>query len=531
MEKVKAGSVMSVANEGGVFLYGARGSARKTPPKEGRRAVAHFAARGVVEIVDAESSESIITTRTGTLLWVAPVEDGGRQEQHQDVLPEPEAGPQGDGGAWERHPALVGPLPFSPEQHVTVLEPGYERVVQWGSEWRMRTAGNKVVELYSARFGPDGEKDITREHALNNVIPCGSAGAIPVAAFKVVGMHMSTKVRCVRCESGWAWGRGDSKKMRVLVGPYEVAVCVGPFHGGPLVPHEVTAKLTGDKERAAITAYAERLEVERLAAQQSAVVPRQRDGNVAPAVSEEAGDNERQEVDYRGEAAPFVVGDLVVQNYYEQTQHATVQDIGLKHGRWEADLLWHRPDGDDLVKGRTVCDLVRVTREQVENAGRVKVSAPGHTGELVQSIVTRHAGKWRVLCSCEPGLELCEGSRRVAWSATEEEARALWDRHVGAVVEPVSEAQPAGPGRHVFTGLEQGSEIPEIGRAVQVPARFPTWLYAMVSKYTARGHRVAMPPENLLELGSEAVSRGKDGSNPARVYWRRRCLRYALNGE
>ncbi|MEU5218500.1 hypothetical protein AB0G79_20195 [Streptomyces sp. NPDC020807] len=158
---------------------------------------------------------------------------------------------------FERHPALVGPLPFSPEQQITELEPGYERVVQWGDEWRIRTERGRVVELYHAAYG-DGEKDVTREHALENVIPCGAFGRIPKTALELVGLYDTTKVRCAKCEPGWQWGRGETPKLRVRVGGHDVAVCNGAFHGGvlDLVPAEYTDGLNVDKANAALVQYA-----------------------------------------------------------------------------------------------------------------------------------------------------------------------------------------------------------------------------------------------------------------------------------
>ncbi|MEU9857272.1 hypothetical protein [Streptomyces sp. NPDC047974] len=158
---------------------------------------------------------------------------------------------------WERHAALVGPLPFSPEQQITELEPGYERVIQWGQEYRMRTERGRVVEVYHAGWGPDHACDVTRDHALNTVIHCGAFAQVARAAV-LLGLHEETQVRCDSCEPGWQWGRGKKPKARVRIGQHEAAVCLGGFHSSfaGIIPGAYTDGLSPDMEQTACVEYA-----------------------------------------------------------------------------------------------------------------------------------------------------------------------------------------------------------------------------------------------------------------------------------
>lgn len=208
----------------------------------------------------------------GILNWLASPEYAAQFEGREDspapacwecedagcewCTEEPESAPESS-TPWERHPALVGPLPFSPEQQITELEPGYERVVQFGQEYRMRTERGRVVEVYHAGWGPDHACDITREHALGTVIHCGAFGQV-VRSAVLVGLHEETRVRCGSCEPGWQWGRGEKPKARIRIGGHEAAVCLGGFHSSfaGIIPAEYTDGLSGDKEQAACVAYA-----------------------------------------------------------------------------------------------------------------------------------------------------------------------------------------------------------------------------------------------------------------------------------
>ncbi|WP_170198487.1 hypothetical protein, partial [Streptomyces chryseus] len=108
-------------------------------------------------------------------------------------------------------------------------------------------------------------------------------------------------------------------------------------------------------------------------------------------------------------------GDLVMQNYAEQWQAAVVGDV-YRLGRWVAvkthAATEHVPAWTQLDDVET---LVVVTAEQVESAVRLDVVAGDHRGWILQAVVTRHAGKFRVTCSCKDGLEVCRIGRQVGW--------------------------------------------------------------------------------------------------------------------
>ncbi|WP_138910049.1 hypothetical protein, partial [Streptomyces chryseus] len=122
-------------------------------------------------------------------------------------------------------------------------------------------------------------------------------------------------------------------------------------------------------------------------------------------------------------------GDLVMQNYAEQWQAAVVGNV-YRLGRWVAvkthPATEHAPAWNQLDDVET---LVVVTAEQVESAVRLDVVAGDHRGRIVQAVVTRHAGKFRVTCSCKDGLEVCRIGRQVGWCSSLEAARELWEWH------------------------------------------------------------------------------------------------------
>lgn len=155
------------------------------------------------------------------------------------------------------YPPLVGPLPFSREQEITVLEPGYERVVQFGQEWRVRTEGKRVTAVYHVWYGWDHACNITREHALNTVIHIGSFVEVSRSSV-LLGLHTESPVRCDQCEPGWAWGRGKKPKGRLMVGGQEAAVCLGGFHSSwvGVIPGEFVDGLDPDQDQEQSAAYA-----------------------------------------------------------------------------------------------------------------------------------------------------------------------------------------------------------------------------------------------------------------------------------
>lgn len=122
-------------------------------------------------------------------------------------------------------------------------------------------------------------------------------------------------------------------------------------------------------------------------------------------------------------------GDLVMQSYPEQERVAEVGAVfGL--GRWVAETTRTEQDGRTWSLLDDVERLVVVTREVVESALRLNVEDGEHRGRIVQTIVTRHAGRFRVTCRCLPGIEVCRKGRQVGWCSSVEAARALWAWHV-----------------------------------------------------------------------------------------------------
>ncbi|MGW6704731.1 hypothetical protein ACWGDE_07550 [Streptomyces sp. NPDC054956] len=220
-------------------------------------------------VVDADAVASGRARRSGITETTVRHECADQIALGEDV-PVVESAPEPTQGdpLLTTYPPLVGPLPLSPEQEITVLEPGYERVIQWGQEWRMHSnAKGRVVEVHPV----DQEMkfrhacDITRSHALETVIRCGSFASMSFCEsrdenLELVGLWDETKTRCEMCESGWAWGRGESQKLKVRVAErFDVAVCAGNFHGGllNLVPKEYTDDFkTVDQEKQARADYA-----------------------------------------------------------------------------------------------------------------------------------------------------------------------------------------------------------------------------------------------------------------------------------
>lgn len=137
-------------------------------------------------------------------------------------------------------------------------------------------------------------------------------------------------------------------------------------------------------------------------------------------------------------------GDLVLQHYPEQTQAATVGDV-YRLGRWVAVKEAITPDGETHTMLDDVDTLEVVTREQLDRAVRLPVEDGDHQGQIVEVLVSRHAGTFRVTCQCLEGLEVCRDGRKVGYSSSVEAARALWEWHAAGQVGPAPEdfATPA----------------------------------------------------------------------------------------
>ncbi|MEU2514433.1 DUF6197 family protein, partial [Streptomyces syringium] len=160
----------------------------------------------------------------------------------------------------EKHPPLIGPLRMSLEWEIEELEPGYERVIYLGQEFRILSNAQGLCQPFRA----DGQRMCgrlawpTRESALSNIEGQAFFG-VPREAMRLVRLHDETRVHCVMCEPGYAWGRGKSKKAVVeIAGAGEVFVCDGPFHLGmlDLVPEQYTEGLSGDQKGSALAQYA-----------------------------------------------------------------------------------------------------------------------------------------------------------------------------------------------------------------------------------------------------------------------------------
>ncbi|MFJ3545440.1 hypothetical protein ACIPQH_25130 [Streptomyces rubiginosohelvolus] len=119
-------------------------------------------------------------------------------------------------------------------------------------------------------------------------------------------------------------------------------------------------------------------------------------------------------------------GDLVLQHYPEQTRAAVVGDV-YRCGRWVA--VKHPMDADGRPMVDDVDTLTVVTREHLDNAVSLTVGDGGHRGRILEVLVSRHAGMFRVTCQCLDGMEVCRGGRRIGYSSSVAAARALWEWH------------------------------------------------------------------------------------------------------
>ncbi|MFD0351932.1 hypothetical protein ACFQ0M_48935 [Kitasatospora aburaviensis] len=186
-----------------------------------------------------------VPTRAKALAWAEA--EGAERRAHRN--------------AWERHPALVRPLPFSNTPVITELEPGYERVVQFGSEFRLFTSG-KRVEAASAQSAPGNKYAFLlyggkkRAAALSN-IQLAAFTAVPSDALTLVGPHPRTEDHCVYCGPGTSNGRAKTEKAEVAVaGADPVRVCVpGHIQFTGLVPVELLTGRTPDERNAVIRQY------------------------------------------------------------------------------------------------------------------------------------------------------------------------------------------------------------------------------------------------------------------------------------
>ncbi|MFG3512152.1 DNA cytosine methyltransferase [Streptomyces bobili] len=130
----------------------------------------------------------------------------------------------------------VGPVPLTLEPVIQEIGPGYERVFHFGWEFRLIQHGKKWFQVTGATgeflHGPMAL--LTREAALSNIESFGFR-SVSDELLRFVRWHDETRVHCVMCEPGFAWGRGKSRKAVVdVAGVGEVFVCDGAFHLGLL---------------------------------------------------------------------------------------------------------------------------------------------------------------------------------------------------------------------------------------------------------------------------------------------------------
>ncbi|MGX1897102.1 hypothetical protein ACWIHQ_26985 [Streptomyces anulatus] len=131
-------------------------------------------------------------------------------------------------------------------------------------------------------------------------------------------------------------------------------------------------------------------------------------------------------------------GDLVLQHYPEQTRAATVGDV-YRCGRWVAVKHPLATDGCTGAMVDDVDTLTVVTREQLDNAVRLPVESGEHQGRIMEVLVSRHAGSFRVTCQCLDGMEVCRDGRQIGYSRSVAAARALWEWHAAGQQGPAPE--------------------------------------------------------------------------------------------
>ncbi|MFD5565537.1 hypothetical protein [Kitasatospora griseola] len=186
-----------------------------------------------------------VGTRAEALAWAEA--EGAERRAHRDL--------------WDRHPPLMGPLRFSSKPVITELEPGYESVVQFGTEYRLFTNG-KRVEAASARSAPGNKYQFLiyggtrRAEALSSVESL-AFWEVPSGSLSLVGPHPRTDVQCVCCAPGSANGRSKTLKAEVgLANGDQVLVCVpGHFLSTGLLPQELLAGLSPREQEAAAVRY------------------------------------------------------------------------------------------------------------------------------------------------------------------------------------------------------------------------------------------------------------------------------------
>ncbi|MGI5526764.1 hypothetical protein ACQEVX_04845 [Streptomyces syringium] len=119
-----------------------------------------------------------------------------------------------------RHPALYGPHRFSAEPVVETLEPGYERVIWMGVEWRLHAPTISAKQLWrsNALTPPSGIPDgHPREYQMRMLRGDSLYQALSFDLARLLGTS-PRNVDCVMCEPGGAWGRHKTRKIRIGLG-------------------------------------------------------------------------------------------------------------------------------------------------------------------------------------------------------------------------------------------------------------------------------------------------------------------------
>ncbi|MGW7196167.1 hypothetical protein [Streptomyces chryseus] len=158
----------------------------------------------------------------------------------------------------------------------------------------------------------------------------------------------------------------------------------------------------------------------------------------APGASAPSRRPEPWEVPVDAKGRNISVGDLVMQGFYEITNAYSVERL-CRQGNMAVDAVRTTAAGEQVRLVDHCNRVVRVTQEQVDAlAPHLRVSANGHRGWIAPGNPVIKPGKFRATCACLGGMEIpAEGhSRAIAWFASQEQARAAWERHAA---EPFAE--------------------------------------------------------------------------------------------
>ncbi|MFI0912539.1 hypothetical protein [Streptomyces abikoensis] len=117
-----------------------------------------------------------------------------------------------------RHPALHGPHRFSTEPVVEQLEPGYERVILMGQEWRLHTleSGRDKSWLSDPHTPPSGILDgMSRGFNMHRMRGDSLPAVLKVGTSRMLGTASPT-TQCVMCPLGEpGFPKGGRRKIRV----------------------------------------------------------------------------------------------------------------------------------------------------------------------------------------------------------------------------------------------------------------------------------------------------------------------------